>query len=410
MSRRLCLLVPLSLFAALVSVPFAVGADDADAAAGPVELVRDGSMIRVVVKGEYFATMQTDDRFAKPFLYPVMQPGWSRQPPRLGRYITIKPTTARLATERDGRLDLLIPSLTTLTVNAIDDGTATVVGASIGVADGGRVPLEALVPLRHLAVREIRDDAMPYQRKNPAVYEHPHHKGIWIAIDRVAETAFWNEDGVIDVVSADLLQPSGDPAVLRINARWMIGTQDDDLTNDEVVLNQSTLWGFHPDGFITTETVFSAPDDRPATFGDTKEGLLGYRMPDDRREKTTGLIRNADGAVGEGEAWGRPSDWVDYIGPPRGETTPATADAAMPGVSLFAHPSNDRKSRYHVRGYGLFSINPFGANAYSEGAVEADPLTLGPGESVRLRYGVWVHGAANPDDVAAKYREYAATR
>lgn len=379
--------------------------------AAEVTLTREGTTVLVHRDGELFAAMQTDDRQAKPYLYPVMQPGWSQSEWTPGRYVTTYALQS-LAPQGGVTIATAIPAGTVVTATGRKGDEVDVVGLGENLP---RVPSRALVPVSGLAVREMSDTPLPYDRKNPAWYEHPHHRGIWIAIDEVAGTTFWNEDGDIDVVSTDLLVPAGSPAVLRINSRWFAETTPpDDLRGDaigvqqsQVALRQSTLWAFREDGFISTRTTFRPPRDGSATFEDTKEGLLGVRMPSHRRENARGLIRNADGESTEEHVWGRESDWVDYIGPAIGDDRVATPEASLPGIALFAHPTNPRRSRYHVRGYGLFSINPFGPHAYSKGEQPADPLTLTGDESVTLRYGVWIHGDADRDAVARRYREYA---
>lgn len=52
------------------------------------------------------------------------------------------------------------------------------------------------------------------------------------------------------------------------------------------------------------------------------------------------------------------------------------------------HPENFRASRFHARDYGLLVANPFGINAFTNG--EKSAVTVEPGKTLRLRFGVCV--------------------
>lgn len=113
-----------------------------------------------------------------------------------------------------------------------------------------------------------------------------------------------------------------------------------------------------------------------------------------------GPVNGASGASGSGELWGKLNRWIDYCGP---------VGDQMFGVTLMDHPQNPRPSRYHVRNYGLFAINPFGQEAYTSGneKLPANPLELAPGESTRFRYGLFVHsGTTEPKQVEAAFQQF----
>lgn len=136
---------------------------------------------------------------------------------------------------------------------------------------------------------------------------------------------------------------------------------------------------------------------REFAFGDQEEMGLGVRMATPLRAEQVskqglpagdGEIVSADGKRNEAEVWGRAPKWCDY----RGEV-----DGQSAGVAILCHPENFRPSWFHVRDYGLMVANPFGRAAFDQG--EPSRVTVAPGEALRLRYGVLVHGAAAGENV-----------
>lgn len=225
--------------------------------------------------------------------------------------------------------------------------------------------------------------------ENPA--DHKHHKGIWVSIDEVNGIEFWAETGKIENVSTTLHDADDDGrASLKVVNHWL-------GEDGKPVVVETTTIGMFPNRLMTYDIVFTAAGE-PVTFGDTKEGLFGFRMIDSMREKETGKVVNADGKQGTAECWGQPSAWVDYYG---------EAEGKIVGVTLMDHPDNFRASRYHVRNYGLFSVSPFGEKAYTGGASDADPVVLQKGESLRLRYGLYIHrGDSLEGKVAEAYKQF----
>ncbi len=258
--------------------------------------------------------------------------------------------------------------------------------------------------------RDIRWDLA----KTTKEYDHLHHKGIWIAIDQLhvdpspgegtsaavpsvsppAEKAgghgsglnYWLETHVIRNVSTDIEHGNA----LRITNEWL-------GTNEQPVLTEQTLVTFHPDGLMEFRITLTATQ-AAIRFGDTKEGFLAIRVGDSLREQATGTITGANGDVGEKACWGRPNAWIDYSG---------TVDGKLAGVTMFDDPANFRTSRYHVRAYGLFAINPFGPQSYSNGDDPSELFVLQPGQPLTLRYGLFSHtGDAVAANIPAAYARF----
>ena len=224
--------------------------------------------------------------------------------------------------------------------------------------------------------------------------DHPHHKGIWVAIDEVNENKHWAEQSKIVNVGGDV-GSEGNPAQLTLQNHWL------DKAN-KPILEETTAISIFPNRLMVYDITFKALD-KPVTFGDTKEGLFGFRMVDSMRETETGKVVNSDGLKGSKEAWGKTADWVDYYGQIDGKTF---------GVTLMDHPDNFRPSRYHVRNYGLFSVSPFGEQSYAK---QGEKLaTIEPGKTLRLRYGLYIHAgdteSAKVSDVYQDFVKFAKSR
>ena len=256
--------------------------------------------------------------------------------------------------------------------------------------------------------------------------DHPHHKGLWVAVDEVTLSdgpdsfvagpfRHWVEDGLISTATYDPAEVGPPPAVdapprpemvrWRFENEWL-RPRAKPGEGDSVVLREETTVTAYADGLTTYDITLLPVENtkRPLTteIHDTKEGFLGLRVAEWLTvEKGHGRIVNSAGGVGEDQCWGKPAAWVDYSGP-------APGAGGTVGVALFDHPGNFRPARYHARGYGLLAVSPFGPHAYSDGAEPEAPVEI-PADGLRLRYAAYVHaGDAAAGGVAAAFARYAA--
>ncbi len=245
-----------------------------------------------------------------------------------------------------------------------------------------------------LPVRAADGAVVTRPLNDPEDKDHPHHKGIWNAIDEVNDVKFWAEQAKI--VSKDVRwSQAGDAVKLSLKNDW---TGPDGV----IVVHEDATVTIYPSRLMVYHMTFSKPESqKTVTFGDTKEGMFGIRVATSLREKAGGTIVNADGLKASKECWGKPSKWVDYSG---------KVGDKIYGIALMDSPKNFRPSRYHARDYGLFTMSPFGEGAYQNDPAKAKPYVLDAEHPrVELTYGLYVHdGDAEAGKVAAAYEQFQA--
>ncbi|AMV17737.1 hypothetical protein VT03_07575 [Planctomyces sp. SH-PL14] len=389
----------MTLIARLTFVVFGLAvaaAPVAQAAEKTVRLTKGQETVKVTIGDEVFTVLNYQPKWKKPFFLPVTAEGGLQilkdeigqpadEPGAPGNKVLVVSEGAEV---RDG--GKVVGKLAYWEVLTVDE----VKGNELHVPDKkGWVQASDVVPLKATVSRLINENPPAEKNsKSPLYYDHPHHKGIWFSIDEVNKIKFWAEQGTIRTAGVEIVKAEGNPAVLRYTSHWL-------GADEKPVLTETTTVQIFPNRLMAFDFVLTAAVPE-VEFEDTKEGLFAIRVPNSMRESISGgPVVNADGLKGTKECWGKTSSWVDYVGPIGSRTF---------GITLMDGPKNFHKSRYHVRDYGLFSMSPFGDKSYSGGKVETPPVHLKKDESLRLRYGLYVHdGDSEKGGVPAVYNQFA---
>ncbi len=250
--------------------------------------------------------------------------------------------------------------------------------------------------------------------------DHVHQKSAWfchgdvipVGMDLKTKSAdkhvqgvdFWSETtGHGKMVCVEV----GDPKAIS-KTQLRVPTKNEWRTADgDTILNETrtiTVRKFEK-GYLIVLDVDLLANACPITFGDTKEGSLGIRVPDGTRlaNKDGGTITSSDGKSAIAGAkdnlplWGIVADWHDYAG----KVGDATA-----GISVFDDPKNTHRSVWHTRAYGLMAANPFGREKSGFPGVKGktELVTVAKGEHLKLRYGIYTHtGDAKAGEVAKAF-------
>jgi hypothetical protein len=211
--------------------------------------------------------------------------------------------------------------------------------------------------------------------------DHEHQRSFWFTHGDVNGTSFWDESQRHGkIVHREFLRvDGGTEGILVARNDWI--DADEKVVCSDV---RSLTFGASGDARWIDFDITIKAGDTPVKFGDTKEGTFGIRVAGTMEVEAGlgGRIVNSAGQS-DNEAWGKQASWVDYHGPVGGETV---------GIAVMNHPSSFRFPTYwHVRTYGLFAANPFGLHNFKNSEKENGSHTLQPGESMTLRYRVYLH-------------------
>jgi hypothetical protein len=259
-----------------------------------------------------------------------------------------------------------------------------------------------LAPIRS-ATGKIVTRRFPMEVVEGESRDHLHHRGLWFSYDDVNGVKFWEND------PSYRRSPLGRIVVTRSSwkdveqAGTLSATMEWRGPDGKALLVEFREMTFYPDAKLRTidfRTTLTAAAD--VTVGDTKEGAFAIRLAEPFTERRGGKIVDAEGRVGMKAVWGKRADWVDYSAELEGERL---------GVAIFDHPSNSHHPTYwHARDYGLFSLNPFGQNAFDPSAPE-NIQKLKPGDKLQFLWRVVIHpGDSQSANVADLYRVYVSAK
>jgi len=256
---------------------------------------------------------------------------------------------------------------------------------------GADLPKPSVSSLRTLAGHEM----LLY---SPA--DHAHHRGLMFALGNVAFAdaaadepylIFWGEEGEPNhlghIATTELeanVEDNG--VVLQSTNEWRRNS------DDALVLTELRRITVHPptkEGYLLTWESDLTAGARDLMFGGTPGAAvsyygLGLRVAPDMDR---GLITDANGKSGPADVNGDNATWCAYISP----VEPAR------GFAMFDHPQNPR----HPTGW--FAMND-GFGYITASLVAHEPYPLKAGETVKLRYGLFVFdGQPSAETIAAQF-------
>jgi len=240
--------------------------------------------------------------------------------------------------------------------------------------------------------------SFPMEKVEGESTDHAHHRSFWFAHGSVNGHDFWGEgaeSGRIVHTKFEALEMGFAAGIIRARNDWI--AKDGTKVCEDV--RELTVYNVSRGRLMDFEVTVTATEG-PVEFGDTKEGMMAFRVASSMEvTRGKGHIVNSEG-VTDKDAWGKRANWCDYYGPVDGQTV---------GIAIFDHPANFRHPTYwHVRDYGLFAANPFGVRDFVGKDAPSGAHTLAKGESLTFRYRIYIHeGDAQAAGIAGLYEQYA---
>lgn len=229
--------------------------------------------------------------------------------------------------------------------------------------------------------------------------DHPHQRSFWFTHGSVNGQDFWAETPKSSKTlhkAFEALESGPVVGILRTKNDW-VGLDGKKVLED---VREMRIYDVGPDARLFDFEITLSATEGDVTFGDTKEGSLGFRMAATMQAGGGGQghLENSAGQK-DGKVWGKRADWCDYYGPVDGKTE---------GIAIFDNPENLRHPTYwHARDYGLFAVNPFGVKDFTGDKTADGKYVLPKGKSLTLRYRILIHkGTTAEAAIADRWGEY----
>lgn len=233
--------------------------------------------------------------------------------------------------------------------------------------------------------------------------DHPHHTGIWIAQGHVNDGednwSTLNDHATTQTQQVLVLSEGPIFGEMMAFGDWISGRRG---VHNKLLEEHTRIRVYNtPDSarIMDWEITFFASEGG-FFFGDTKEaGTLSVRLKESMEERNGGTMRNAFGAVGEAENWGKRAEWVDYYG---------DVEGTVMGLTIMDHPDNHGyPTHWHVRSYGLFTANQWGLHDFTGDPATRGDLVVREGDALTFRFRVFIHaGTTDEADVTAQYMDF----
>lgn len=247
--------------------------------------------------------------------------------------------------------------------------------------------------------------AYPFWEVAGETKDHPHHMGIWFAVDRVGgdDNDFWgnSQNALPAILHQRIMKMKGGNGTgeLDVLSHW-VGKKGVALLEE---LREMHFLAMEANQYAIDFTIHLKPLVDEIAFGDTKEGMFAIRVAEWLTESETGRYLNSNEEKKEEGVWGKRANWVRLQGEKEGKKI---------GILILSHPSSVNSPTYwHARGYGCFSVNPLGQLDFEKTHKLPDPqpfnLRLKLGEQALFRYRVIIYeGDYNSERIEKLYQEF----